>query len=323
MTTLADLPFVDIYIRLDGPAHPLFRPNTRGETALNKLVPDTFLPAIEDLTEAVRSTLQRNEGAVTFESVRCRFSRQLMSDGSIWACGRRINDIIPSLDTLGFPSHIRNHLQGLGKRDGLILVAGSAGAGKTTTAASLLGHYLNTYGGAAVTIEDPVEYIFPARHGETGQCFQVEVQNDDEWAIALKRSLRWAPRYIFVGEIRTPQAAEQLLRAASTGYTVLTTVHAGSLEEALMGLLFLAERAMGPGCESILAAGLTALLFQTMRDTGPFVRYVFTEPDNPGDPVRSLIREKKIGMMSTYIDRIAARLANAPMPLPPRTQEKL
>ncbi|NTU77011.1 MAG: Flp pilus assembly complex ATPase component TadA, partial [Alphaproteobacteria bacterium] len=143
-----------------------------------------------------------------------------------------------------------------------------------------------------------------------GQCFQVEAQSDDDWAVCLKRALRWSPRYIFVGEIRTTKAAEQLLRAATTGHTVITTVHAGTPEEALMGIQFLAEQSMGPGCSSILATGLTALIYQTMRDIGPYARYVFTE-ETAGDPIRSIIREGKIGMISTYIDRIEARLANS------------
>ena len=87
----------------------------------------------------------------------------------------------------------------------------------------------------------------------------------------------------------------------------LDLLAAGSAEEALMGLKFLAEQAMGPGVEAILAQGLTALIYQTMRETGPFLKYVFTEIDS-SDPVRSLIRENKIGMLATYIDRAAARL---------------
>ena len=307
MSTLSDLPFVDLYVRLDQPDKALYR--GKGQGTANQFVPDEFQLVIDRFSAAVSQTLKDgNDGAIDFEGVRCRLSKQKMSDDSVWICARRINTIIPDIEKLGILPGISQHMLGLGKRDGLILVSGATGAGKTTTAVALLGYFLRNYGGTAVTIEDPCEFMLKGRHGENGQCFQVEVHAEEEWAVCLKRSLRWGPRYIYVGEIRTPKAAEQLLRAASTGHLVITTVHAGSPEESLMGLTFLAEQAMGPGVENILAASITALVYQTMKDGKPQIKYLFTEPDSPGDPVRSLIREKKIGMLSTYIDRTAARL---------------
>jgi twitching motility protein PilT len=313
--SLNDLPFIDIYVRLDQPEQALYRSKERGKGTISQFVPPEYQLIVDRFAAAVTQHMLEgtSDGSIDFDGVRCRLSRQKMADGTVWVCGRRINTIIPELDKLGFMPHIYNHMHSLGTRDGLILVSGATGHGKTTTAVSLLADFLRAYGGTAVTIEDPVEYMLKGRHGESGQCFQVEVHQEEDWAICLKRALRWAPRYIYVGEIRTPKAAEQLLRAATTGHLVITTVHAGAPEEALMGLIYLAEQAMGPGVQNILAAGLTALVYQTMRDTGPFIKYLFTEPDSPVDPIRSLIRENKIGMISTYIDRISARLANAPL----------
>jgi twitching motility protein PilT len=309
--TVNDLPFIDLYVRLDAEDQAYYRSKERGKSTINQLVPPEFAAAVTRFAAAVNLHLgTANDGSIDFEGVRCRLSRQDMADGTNWVCARRINTIIPDLEKLGIMPQIFQHMQTLGKRDGLIMVSGATGHGKTTTAVALLAYFLRTYGGAAVTIEDPVEFMMRGRHGDGGQCFQVEVHKEEDWAVCLKRALRWAPRYIYVGEIRTPKAAEQLLRAATTGHLVITTVHAGSPEEALMGLIFLAEQAMGPGVQNILAAGLTSVIYQTMRETGPSLRYLFTEPDSPGDPIRSLIRENKIGMLSTYIDRIAARLVN-------------
>jgi Tfp pilus assembly pilus retraction ATPase PilT len=162
-----------------------------------------------------------------------------------------------------------------------------------------------------VTIEDPCEFMMAGRHGTGGHCFQVEVEKEEDWAINLKRALRWAPRYIYVGEIRTPKAAEQVLRAATTGHLVITTVHAGAIEEALMGLIFLAEQSMGSGVYNMLATGLTGIVNQSLKDVGANMRYIFAEENSPGDPVRALIRDNKIGMLSTYIDRTTARLESA------------
>lgn len=317
--TLNDLPFIDLYVRLDQSDQALFRSKERGKGTISQFVPAEFRSSVDRFMAAVTSTMREgaSDGSIDFEGVRCRLSRQTMADHSTWVCARRINTIIPDMEKLGYPTYIFESLQALGKRDGLILVSGATGHGKTTTAVAMLANFLRNYGGTAVTIEDPVEFMLKGRHGDVGQCFQVEVHSDEEWATCLKRALRWAPRYIYVGEIRTPKAAEQVLRAATTGHMVITTVHAGSPEEALMGLIFLAEQAMGPGVQNILAAGLTALINQTLRETGPVVRYLFTEPDSPGDPIRSLIRENKIGMISTYIDRIHARLSSGPQALQP------
>lgn len=317
-TTLDLLPFIDLYIRLDAPEKPMFRSNERSKAQLNQLVPDDLIPAVERFGVAIRAELQdRPNGTMDFDGLRCRLSRQEMADGSIWACARRINSVLPELSKLGFAPHIYNHLHSLGVREGLILVSGSAGHGKTTTAVGLLIDFLQNFGGTAVSIEKPVEYVTKGRHGTFGQSFQIEVKSDEEWSEALEKTMSWAPRYIYVGEVRTPKAAEQLLHAATTGHTVITTLHGGMPEEALVGLLFLAEQAMGAGAANILAGCLTALLHQTMKDEGPFVRYLFTEENSPSDPIRSLIREGKIGMLSTYIDRIAARLANQPLGQPP------
>lgn len=310
---VGDLPFIDLYVRLDKPDQAYYRSKERSLNQISQLVPPEYQVSIDRFMTAVNQKLQEHsDGAVESEGVRCRLSRQKMSDGTMWVCARRINTVIPDIEQLNLSPTILNHLLTLGRRDGLIIVSGATGQGKTTTAVGLLSYYLRNYGGTAVTIEDPCEFMLAGRHGTGGQCFQVEVEKEEDWAICLKRALRWAPRYIYVGEIRTPKAAEQVLRAASTGHLVITTVHAGTIEEALMGLIFLAEQSMGSGVYNMLATGLTALVSQSIKDTTPYIRYVFTEENAPGDPVRALIRESKIGMLSTYIDRIAARLATPP-----------
>ncbi len=309
--TLSDLNFTDLYLRIDAKDKAKYLPRIKGKHRYNMDVPDDYDQVVDRIAARINTELkQSGDGAMDFDGIRVRIARQHLADGQTWVCLRRINTQVPEIDSLGIVPHLLNHIRTLGQRDGLVLVSGATGAGKTTTAASLLADYLKRNGGTAVTIEDPVEFIMKGRHGEGGYCFQWEVDGEEGWATCLKRALRWAPRYIFVGEIRTPKAAEQLLRAATTGHMVITTVHAGSPEEALMGLTYLAEQSMGPGVENILASGLTALIYQTMRETGPYIRYLFTEENSPGDPIRALIRDKKIGMITTYVEKIAARLAN-------------
>jgi twitching motility protein PilT len=308
---LKDLGFVDLYVRIDALAPARYRPVIReGMPNVNRPVPPEFNLEISKLVSGLRAAGETPDSSYEFDGMRFRVAKQKLANGQMWASLRRIATRIPTLEQLNFAPHIIQHLRQLGTRDGLIAISGATGHGKTTTAFALLNDYLQRMGGTAITIEDPVEYALEGSVGENGYCYQVQVDNDSEWAGALKNSLRWAPRFIMVGEIRTPRAAEQVLRAATTGHLVITTVHAGSTEEGLMGILHLAEQAMGSGgAQHMMAAGLTASLHQTLGPVGPYLRYVFTEPANLGDPVRALIRENRVGMINTYIDKQAARLS--------------
>jgi twitching motility protein PilT len=307
-TIFKEMRISDLYIRIDGTAPAIYQGQKRGKVRVNALVPEKYTEEMNEIANIVRNNGLKEDGVLIVDDVRMRLSFQKMADGEEWTCLRIIKTVIPPLDKLGIVPGYANALRELGQRDGLIMLTGATGHGKTTTAVSLLVEYLKKYGGIAVTIEDPVEYVLKGRHGEKGFCFQAEVEDDADWADAIKRSLRWAPYYIFVGEIRTAKAAEQVLRAATTGHLVITTVHAGSPEEALMGLMHMAEQAMGNGANHILAAGLTAVVHQTMTEQGPNVRMAATEQGNMGDAVRSLIRENRVGMLTTYIDKFAARL---------------
>ncbi|QQR69428.1 MAG: Flp pilus assembly complex ATPase component TadA [Alphaproteobacteria bacterium] len=306
---LRELKFMDIYIRLDQPGEPRYRPLARDMSNLwTRPLPEEFHGDCLALTQTLaHSNLEKADMAFAYDGMRFRVSHQMTSKGERWAILRRIKENIPTMESLSFAEHITTYLRQLGRRDGLIILSGATGHGKTTTCFSLLKDYLTRLGGVAITVEDPVEYALEGPCGDNGYCYQVQVDNED-WATPLKLALRWTPRFMMVGEVRSPRAAEQILRAATTGHLVLTTIHAGSIEESLMGLMHLAEQSMGRGAEAMLAAGLTGALHQTLGPSGPFLRYVITEEANNGDPVRNLIREQKVGMINTYIDMQIARL---------------
>jgi twitching motility protein PilT len=307
---LSEFNFVDLYVCLEGEAEPLYCPTTdRQAVAMDIDVPLEFHDAVNNLTSFLRAKFVENEMGLTFEGVRMRAAKARTSSGQLWAALRKINAVPMSLDKLGFMPPLVPYLRNLGKREGLVLLCGATGQGKTTTACSLLADYLSSYGGVAFSIEDPVEYDLEGRHGKSGYCYQIEVQEDPEWAEMLKRSLRWHPRYIFVGEIRTPDAANQLLRAATSGHLVITTVHAGSIEESLEGLLQLAEQALGARATIMLATGLTAVIHQTLGGAkGLQAHFYITEPNNPASAFRACIREKRIGQSRTLIDQQCAIL---------------
>jgi twitching motility protein PilT len=307
---LRELPFMDLYVRIDeaGKGQARYRTPARDYTNnWTRVLPDRYRGESLAIATELRNNIANPDSSYTYDGMRFRLSYQHLANGQEWVILRRISLKVPTLEELSFATNIIDYLRQLGKRDGLILISGATGHGKTTTSFALLAEYLNRYGGVGISVEDPVEYMLDGPVGDYGYCYQVQVENED-WATPLKRALRGTPRYLLVGVVRSPAAAEQILRAATTGHLVITTIHAGSVEESFMGLMHLADHALGGGANFMLAQGLTAAWHQTLGANGPYLRYVFTEENNNGDAVRSLIRENKVGMINTYIDKQIARL---------------
>jgi twitching motility protein PilT len=310
-TRLRDLPFMDLYVRIDEGGKGVARYRTPGRDYSNnwsRVLPDQYRGETKVIAEKLLKNIENSDASFDYDGMRFRQSYQKLANGQAWVILRRINMRVPTLEELSVAPQLVTHLRRLGQRDGLILISGPTGHGKTTMCFSLLADYLNRLGGVGITVEDPVEYALDGPVGEYGYCYQVEVGGDEDWATPLKRALRWTPRYLLVGEVRSPRAAEQILRAATTGHLVITTIHAGSVEESFMGLLHLADQCVGSAASHMLAQGLTAAWHQTLTATGPYLRYVFTEENNNGDPVRALIRENKVGMINSYIDQQVARM---------------
>lgn len=133
---------------------------------------------------------------------------------------RLINEKIPSCQELGIPMVIQNLMF---KKQGLILITGSTGAGKSTTMASLIQMLNNEQCLHIVTLEEPVEYRFQQR-----LCMinQREIGRDTQsFASGLRSSLREDPDVILVGELRDPEALTVALQAAETGHLVISTLH--------------------------------------------------------------------------------------------------
>ena len=311
-TRLRDLPFMDLYVRIDDENKGIARFRTPGRDYSNnwsRILPDQYRAESRLIADELRKNIENPDSSYEYDGMRFRQSYQKLANNQEWVILRRINERVPTLEELSIAPQLREMLQSLGKRDGLILISGPTGHGKTTTSFALLEEFLRRFGGVAITIEDPVEYMLDGAVGEYGYCYQVQVDKEEDWATPLKRALRWTPRFLLVGEIRSPRAAEQILRAATTGHLVITTIHAGSIEESFMGLTHLAEQAMGGTAAAfMLAQGLTAAWHQTLSPTGPFLRYILTEENNNGDPVRALIRDNKVGMINSYIDKQIARM---------------
>lgn len=171
-----------------------------------------------------------------FPSGRLRIQAHLSASGLGITC-RVLNDFIPSLDGLGIAPDVCQALRGFAlRRAGLGLVTGPTGSGKSTTLASLIDWVRQNAPRHIVTVEDPVEYRYPAdmAHPEDpairgfapSVVTQQEVGRDvHSYRQGLKDVLRKAPHIILIGEIRDREAMETCIEAAQTGHFVLSTLH--------------------------------------------------------------------------------------------------
>lgn len=127
---------------------------------------------------------------------------------------------IPSLDELGLPPAVRSLCN---LREGLVLVTGPTGSGKSTTVAAMINEINNTRSAHILTLEDPIEYLH--RHNRS-IINQREIGSDSEsYAKALRAALREDPDVIFVGEMRDLESISIAITAAETGHLVLSTLH--------------------------------------------------------------------------------------------------
>lgn len=152
--------------------------------------------------------------------------------GSVGMVLRRVREEVPALEALGLPPRLGDLAL---ERQGLVLVVGATGTGKSTTLAALVGHRSANRPGHIVTVEDPVEFLLPHAQSVVSQR---EVGIDTtSYDTALVNALRQAPDVIFIGELREPATVSAALHAAETGHLVLSTLHATNATQAVERLL--------------------------------------------------------------------------------------
>lgn len=143
-----------------------------------------------------------------------------MQRGTVAAALRTINTEMPDIRKLGLPQSILNFTE---FKNGLVLVTGPTGSGKSTTLASMINTINQTRGEHIITVEDPIEHLH--RHKKS-IIEQREIGTDTEsFVAALKYVLRQDPDVILIGEMRDLETIESALTAAETGHLVFATLH--------------------------------------------------------------------------------------------------
>ncbi len=175
------------------------------------------------------------------------------------ACFRLIPDAIPTLQWAGFPEAVADRIASF--RNGLVIVSGVVGSGKSTTLAMILNRMNAAGNHRIITIEEPVEYVFPGMPDSL--VTQREVGLDvRSFAEGMRSSLRQDPDVILVGEIRDLQTAQMAITAAETGLLVLSTLHARDAKGVISRLTDLYPLDSQNEVRSMLAGSLRAVVCQ-------------------------------------------------------------
>jgi twitching motility protein PilT len=222
------------------------------------------------------------------------------SGGHRGACFRLIPPEIPDFEWAEFSPQLAQRLAFL--RDGLVIVTGPTGSGKTTTLAMIV-ELLNKTGGRRIlTVEQPVEYVFSRTLKSI--VTQREVGTDvPTFADGLKYGLRQDPDVILVGEIRDRETAQMALSAAETGHLVFTTLHTRDAKGMVTRFADLFPQDTQKDIRSQLAMSLRAIISQRLlADVDPGnKRHLAVEVLWNSHPIANAIRTGKVESIDNYL----------------------
>lgn len=164
------------------------------------------------------------------------------SPGTAW-CVRKLPSFVPSLDELRFPAWARSDVDELRKQKGLVIVSGAFASGKTTLASAVMDHWVSTSRGVGLVLEDPPEIDMAKVTEDKGIIYQ---QNLKDMSVrgAIEDARRWAPKYLFLGEIRTHDVCSELLAISISGSLAICTVHSSDPVQAIVSLFRFASESM-------------------------------------------------------------------------------
>lgn len=246
-----------------------------------------------------RSASPSGQGSVDFalqvEAVRVRCNA-FSHTGGLGLAVRLLAEEPPPLADLGLPPGVADALT---HREGLVLVCGPTGSGKSTTLAALVQRLDSLRAAHVITLEDPVEYRLRARRG---LIHQRELGADfSTFAGGLRAALRESPDVILLGELRDAESVAAALTAAETGHLVLATMHAPGAAGAVERILDIFDERRQRQVRTQLAGALRLVVTQLLlpRQGGGRVAAAEVVPVTPA--VANIIRKGELQTLATAI----------------------
>ncbi len=210
--------------------------------------------------------------------------------GGVAGVFRRIPFQIPDFNKLGLPPVLRRVIQ---SPNGLVLVTGATGSGKSTSLAAMLDILNREEFGHIITIEDPIEFVHPHKNCVVNQR---EVSVDTRsFKDALKRILRQDPDFILIGELRDVETIEMALTMAETGHLVFGTLHTNSAVQSINRIINVFPTHQQAQIRQVLSFTLQAIMSQQLVENS-FApgRTLAVELLIPNMAIRNLVREDKL-----------------------------
>ena len=220
------------------------------------------------------------------------------SKGKLAAALRLIGSKLKTIEELFLPSYLHNMAD---YRQGLVLVTGPTGEGKSTTLASLVNEINQKYAKHIITVEDPIEYVYPAGKSIISQ--RELHQDTHSWSIALRAILREDPDVVLIGEMRDYETIQSALTIAETGHLVFSTLHTGSTPETINRIIDVFPAVQQNQIRIQLASVLRAVVAQRLVPNidktrrYPALEVLFNIP-----AVASVIRDGRIHMLDNILE---------------------
>lgn len=286
----------DLHLKVGRPpfvrVHGSLKPLNRGPIDTEEMVRLIF-PMLE--LQERRKRIFDEDGGVDFahtldlDGKRWRFRVNVLQQlGQVGLVARRVNNTIPDFEGLFLPPSLSKLCE---LDQGMILLAGVTGSGKSTTIASMLDWINHRYAKHILTLEDPIEFTFT-----DDKCVinQREIGMDvKDFMTGMKHAVREDPDIVLVGEMRDRETFETAIQAAETGHLVFGTIHASTAPSTIGRILDLFPQNMHPALRSAMAFNMKAIVAQKLlRSIKPGVGRVPTNEIMTFNPtVRKLLLE--------------------------------